>query len=326
MKKFGLTGLLALLLVYIGGCTFLPPIPSTDKIVSGKKIENPFFYIPPMNLKDYKDRSWILLAESNGNNWFYDPYTLSEDEDGVISFDAFIAPRSMPATLNRFNAAVTGPFLQKLDCLGNHQWSEIFYADKMPSQETYKNPQNPNLEYGWIKIRPKTAMTYIRSRICGRKFLDDKNVNYFLYQEGRMKLPGGGISQIATPTNPGAAMVAERMKSIPPVVMESGSTSSAPTTPVFYEIPNNEVFVIDAKKDIREIRISAYTLDKEFPKIADYVFKANCQSKTYSFTGPGKAAAIQELSGSPESLTSVAFDRACGDHGSYVKFVNQRGR
>ena len=76
-------------------------MPNVEKI-TGPKIENPFFTIPPENLKDFQARSWILLAESSTKNWFYDPYTVSEDADGIITFDAFIAPRAK-SRLDRFN-------------------------------------------------------------------------------------------------------------------------------------------------------------------------------------------------------------------------------
>lgn len=32
-------------------------------------------------------------------------------------------------------------------------------------------------------------MAYVRSRLCGRKFIDDQNINYFLYQEGALPAP-----------------------------------------------------------------------------------------------------------------------------------------
>ena len=101
---------------------------------------------------------------------------------------------------------------------------------------------------------------------------------------------------------------------------------SAQNYPVFYEVINNVVTVIDQKKDIREIRISSYELNKEFPKIADSVFRADCRAKTYRFAVQGKSGPVQELTDSPESLANVAFNRACGDHSGYMKFVTQKGR
>ena len=321
-----LLGLLSSIL--LAGCTLSPLLPSPERIASSK-LENPFFNIPPMNLKDYKDRNWILLAESSGNNWFYDPYSLNEDEEGIVTFDAFFGPRKTPSGLNRFNASITGPFLQKIDCFSNHQWSEIFYADKMPPQETFVNSKNPNLVYGWIKIKPKSAMAYVRTRICGRKFLDDKNVNYFLFQEGQMKIvkiqPSSG--QKKPPPTPGELMVAEYIKSSKLDEVDDSPNSGAQNFPVFYEVINNAVTVVDAKKDVREMRVASYLLDKEFPKIADHVFRANCQTRTYSFSSAQeKSAPVQELADAPESLSNVAFNRICGDHGNYMKPGIQRGR
>jgi hypothetical protein len=307
------------------GCNLKPPLPSLEKL-AGSKVENPFFYLPPMNQKDYKDRHWILLAESMENNWFYDPYSLKEDEEEILTFDAFFAPRKTPPGLNRFNASITGPFLQKIDCFSNYQWSEIFYADKMPNQETFVNPRNPKLEYGWIKIKPKSAMAYVRTRVCGRKFLDDKNVNYFLFQEGKMKLAKVKLPEKKTPPTPGELMVAEFTKLSQSEETQTTASSSAQSFPVFYEVINNAVTVIDSKKDIREMQISSYELNKEFPKLADYVFRADCQAKTYSFAVQGKPPSMQDLTDSPESLANVAFNRVCGDHGDYMKSSSVKGR
>lgn len=321
MKKLSL-----LLLLLMVGCTFLPPLPPVERITKSK-VQNPFFYIPPENLKDFQARHWILLAESQGRNWFYAPYSVNEDEDGIVSFDAYIAPRVNHPAINQFNATITGPFLQKIDCFGNFQWSEIFYADQLPPQESYVNPQNPTMEYGWIKIRPKSAMAYIRARICGRKFLDDKNINYFLYQEGRMPAVQVRPAPIPrTPTTPLGALMAEQFyKPYPPVDLGTGPGSSPQKPPVFYEVINNEIFVVDDKKNIREMKISSYLLDKEFPKLADYVFRANCGEKKLSFTPAGKPVIFKDLGATPDSLENVAFNRVCGDHGEYMKIISQKG-
>jgi hypothetical protein len=311
--------------ILLAGCNFSPLLPSTGRIANSK-VENPFFNIPPMNHKDYKDRHWILLAESTENNWFYDPYSLNEDEEGIVTFDTFFTPRKILPGLNRFNATITGPFLQKIDCFSNHQWSEIFYADKMPAQETFVNSKNPKLEYGWIKIKPKTAMAYVRTRVCGRKFLDDKNVNYFLFQEGQMKVVKVNPPEKKTPPTPGELMVAEFTKLNQPEEIQTSVSSSAQSFPVFYEVINNTVTVIDQKKDIREMRVSSYELNKEFPKLADYVFRAHCQNKIYSFSVQGKLSPLQELADSPESLPNVAFNRVCGDHGDYMKSSSSKRR
>lgn len=303
MKKSLFLLLTAVLLVE--GCTFLPQPPDIEKI-TGPKVENPFFQIPPENLKDYQDRSWILLAESTTKNWFYDPYTLKEDEDGVISFDAFIAPREK-TPLDRFNATIVGPYRQKMDCLGNHQWSEIFYAQNIPPAVAMSQANDPTKEYGWIKIRPKTAMAYIRSKICGRKFIDDQNVNYFLYQDGLVKTP--------------------KEKSSDPLIQATETFGPPnPNFPTFFEVLNNEVLVVDAKNDVREIRIASYILEKDFPKKGDFTFTANCQSNTYSLQAQGKGAVIRGAVEGKETLTAVAFNRACGDHGAYMKTINRSNR
>jgi hypothetical protein len=293
-------------------CTFLPQAPPVDKITSAP-VENPFFSIPPMNLADYQSRTWILLAESSSKAWFYDPYSLTQDKDEIVSYDAFFVPRSDKDNLQQFNATMVGPYRQKIDCFSNHQWSEIFYADKMPNQETYKNPQKPNLEYGWIKIKPSTALAYVRARICGRKFIDDKSINYFLYQEGTLRyIP----PKLIDPSDP---LVKGVVKTIEP--KEEPLASNADVTvniPVFYDVIDNEIKLIDSKKDIRSMRISSYLLDKNLTKKSDYLFIANCQAKTYSFVLEGKSPQIQELEASKQSLASVAFDRACGNHGDYM--------
>jgi hypothetical protein len=297
--------ILSLIVGITSGCTFKVQPPDVAKI-TGPKIENPFFQIPPENLKDYQDRSWILLAESSTKNWFYDPYTLTEDEDGVISYDAFIIP-SEKSRLERFNATMIGPYRQKIDCLGNHQWSEILYAQNLSPSLMMSQTNDPNKEYGWIKIRPKTAMAYVRSKICGRKFIDDQNVNHFLYQDGLVKT--------------------HKEKSTDPIVQAIDALSPPnPNFPTFFEVLNNEVLVVDAKKDIREIKISSYILEKDFPKKADFTFTANCSSNTYSVKLQGKANAISGTVEGKETLAAVAFNRTCGDHGAYMKTISRSNR
>ena len=337
MKRFsaGYSLLILFLSVLTGlsGCSlFGPNLQETTKIKSSK-VENPFFNAPAENLKDYESRTWILLAESSTKNWLYDPYSIYEDEDGIVSFDAFITERSVQDRLHPFNSTSIGPFLQKIDCFGNYQWSEIFYAEHMPKQETYTNPFNPNQEWGWIKIRPKTSMAYIRSRICGRKFIDDKNVNYFLFQQGKMPY----IRVRETPPKPNP--LAKDPDLATPFIMQHRVEQPAnepgvvevpakpgPNTPIFYDVVNNNIVVVDSKKDIREIKISSYILDKDFPKIGDFTYTANCQSNTYSVKIQGKGNAISGAVEGKETLSAVAFNRACGDHGAYMKTVTRSNR
>jgi hypothetical protein len=297
--------ILSLILGIASGCTFLPTMPNVDKI-TGPKVENPFFTIPPENLKYFQARSWILLAESSSKNWFYDPYTLSEDGDGIITFDAYIAPREK-SRLDRFNPTIVGPYRQKIDCFGNHQLSEIFYAQNIPPAVLMSQANDPTREYGWIKIRPKTAMAYIHNKICGRKFIDDQNVNYFLYQDGLVK--------------------DQKEKSTDPIIQASDALNPPnPNFPTFFEVINNEVLLVDSKKDIRQITITSYILDKDFPKKGDFIFTANCQSNTYSVQAPGKNNVMSGTIEGKETLSAVAFNRACGDHGAYMKAITRSSR
>jgi hypothetical protein len=306
------------------GCTFLPPVPSVSKI-SSSKVENPFFSIPPENLKDYESRTWILLAQSKTKNWFYDPYSLKEDEEQIISFDIFYVPREGVSKLNQFNATMVGPYRQKIDCFGNYQWSEIFYADKMPSQNNYKNPLKPDEEWGWIKIKPKTSMAFVRSRICGRKFLDEKDVNFFLYQDGMMRFIKDKVDPktIKKTPEPIDTWFAQFITTNSEEISDQESDKAGglnSNVPIFYEVINNEIIVLDPKKDLRQIKIASYLMDKDFSKKQDYIFQANCQNKTYNFFTGSKLGKLEELKESKSSLESVAFDRVCGDHGSYMRF------
>ena len=334
MKRFSagysLFVLFLSLLTGLSGCSlFGPNLQETTKIKSSK-VENPFFNAPAENLKDYESRTWILLAESSTKNWLYDPYSIYEDEDGIVSFDAFITERSVQDRLHPFNSTSIGPFLQKIDCFGNYQWSEIFYAEHMPKQETYTNPAKPNEEWGWIKIKPKTSMAYIRSRICGRKFIDDKNVNYFLFQQGKM--PYIRVREVPPKPNP----LAKDPDLATPFIMQHRVEQPAnepgvvevppkpgPNTPIFYDVVNNNIVVVDAKKDIRQLKLVSYNMDKDFSLRDEFVFQANCQAKTYSLSGPGKSAKTENLSDVKSDLANVAFNRACGDHGAYMRIGNK---
>ena len=81
--------------------------------------------------------------------------------------------------------------------------------------------------------------------------------------------------------------------------------------------------IIDAKNDIREMKIASYALDRDLSKKQDYVFTADCQNATYSFSEQKSGAAPKQAIGDKDSFSAVALNRACGDHGAYVKLVNQ---
>lgn len=305
MKKF-----LILISILVVGCTVGPKRMDYQSVMN-EEVESPFFNIPPLNEKDYQSRSWILLAESKNKNWFYDPYTLKEDDEGIISFDAFFAPREQNK-LAQFNATMVGPYRQKIDCFSNHHWSETLYTQNLVAKAPLVGETRPVNGTGWVKIAPRTAIAYVRSRLCGRKFVDDQNVNYFLYQDGFLPAP---LAKKA----PVEVFDEKENKQLPLPKEEEVKVSTPEKPPVFYEVINNEITLVDPKKNIRQLKVSSYLLDKNFAKQGDYVLTADCQNQTMSFHGQDS---LQKWSSIPEqknTFGAVAFNRACGDHGAYMK-------
>ena len=309
MKK-----LLILTVLFILGCTAGPTRQNYQSMMN-EEVESPFFYVPPLNQQDYADRTWILLAESKTKNWFYDPYTLTEDEDGVLTYDAFIAPREK-SNLATYNATMVGPFRQKIDCFSNNQWSETFYTQNIVSKGPLVGDIKPVNGSGWVKITPRTAMAYVRSRLCGRKFIDDQNINYFLYQEGALPAP---ISQKA----PVEIFDEKENKQLVIAKQDADRELVNAQSPIFYEVINNEVTIVDTKKEVRQLRLSSYTLGKDLIKQADYSFTANCQENSFTLTTQGQGTKSSGVIGAKDSIAAVAFNRACGDHGAYMKLVNK---
>ena len=309
MKK-----LLILTVLFILGCTAGPTRQNYQSMMN-EEVESPFFYVPPLNQQDYADRTWILLAESKTKNWFYDPYTLTEDEDGLLTYDAFIAPREK-SNLATYNATMVGPYRQKIDCFSNNQWSETFYTQNIVSKGPLVGDIKPVNGSGWVKITPRTAMAYVRSRLCGRKFIDDQNINYFLYQEGALPAP--------TPQKPTAEIFDEKEnKQLVIAKQDADRELVNAQSPIFYEVINNEVTIVDTKKEVRQLRLSSYTLGKDLIKQADYSFTANCQENSFTLTTQGQGTKSSGVIGAKDSIAAVAFNRACGDHGAYMKLVNK---
>jgi hypothetical protein len=221
--------LFILIVLFVVGCTAGPRRQDYPSMME-EKVESPFFHVPPLNQKDYQDRTWILLAESKTKIWFYDPYTLSEDEDGVITYDAFIAPREKN-DLAPYNPTIVGPYRQKLDCFSNNQWSETFYTQNIVVKGPLVGDIKPANGSGWVKIAPRTAMAYVRSRLCGRKFIDDTNVNYFLFQDGALPAP-------VAKKSPAEVFDEQQNKQL--VIAKEEVVPELPNTkpPVFYEVIN----------------------------------------------------------------------------------------
>ena len=346
MKKLFI---LVLLGVVLTGCSNTPRRQDYQAFMD-EEVESPFFKVPAINQKDFADRTWILLAESKTKLWFYDPYTLTEDEEGVVAFDAFFSPREQN-NLQLFNATIVGPYRQKIDCFGNHQWSETLYTKNLVPKDPNAVDIKPVNGSGWVKIKGRTAMAYVRTRVCGRKFIDDQNINYFLFQTSPMSLVQARKEVIRDTAQYQKEMqlakeAEERAKAQKDMPGQKSAVSTIPAepppppsvevpseqTPVFYEVVNNEVTVIDAKNDVRQMKLSSYLMEKDFPKQADYLFTANCQSNTYSLLIQGvgeKSGGVngaKETIGAKESLGAVAFNRACGKHGAYMKLINRGAR
>ena len=310
MKK-----ILILAVLFAVGCTSGPMRKDYQTAIS-EEVDSPFFYIPPLNKKDYESRTWILLAESKSKVWYYDPYTLTQNEDDILTFDAFFSPRENNK-LAPFNSTMVGPYRQKIDCFGNNQWSETLYTQNIVAKAPLVGDTKPVNGSGWVKIAPKTAMAYVRSRLCGRKFIDDQNVNYFLYQEGALPAPMAQKAPVEMFDEKEKKQLAIAKQE---AVLEPGNSKP----PVFYEVINNEVSIVDGKKDIRQMKLSSYTLGKDLIKQADYIFTANCQENSYTLSPQGQGAKSSGPVGAKDSLAAVAFNRACGDHGSYMKLSSDK--
>lgn len=273
----------------------------------------------------YLNGHWVLLAESAKIDWFYDPASLEMDEDYTVSFNSYWLPNEVQrelanpsigenqvkntsveqsildntnATLFEFNA--TGPYLQKINCFSNTQLSETLGTHSCDVGLNLQGSQaQPGSGECWHFIRPKTAMAYIQSRVCGRRFLMEESANYFLYQTGRLP----SVKELARKTPP-----------------NSGSKERQ-TTAMSFEVVNNEYIVTNEKNNIREMRVASYFLDRKGMHDADYIYKASCRDSTYSFSKIGQPRVDMKKIGGPLSLSGVAFNRICGDHGIYMKQV-----
>lgn len=308
---------LFLAILFIAGCGSGPGRYHYQTLMK-EEVESPFFFIPPLNQKDYEDRAWILLAESRQKIWYYDPYTLKEDDDGILTFDAFFSPREINQ-LAPYNATIVGPYHQKIDCFGNYQWSETLYAENIVSQAPLVGDIKPLNGSGWVKVAPRTAMAYIRTRLCGRKFIDNQNTNYFLYQDRPLPAP---IAQKA----PVEVFDEKQNKQLVIAKQNVALESDSSKIPVFYEVINNEVSIVNSKKDVRRMQLSSYALGKDLTKLADYILTANCQENSYTLSSQGQSEKLSSAAGDKTSLGAIAFNRACGNHGSYMKISNESVR
>jgi len=280
---------------------------------------------PYRDLNSYLHGNWILLAESLNIDWFYDPESLMMDEDYTVSFWSYWAPNQRKRSIaiesakkadaakgvpdytsvsmgdeGLFDREAIGPYLQKINCFTNTQLSESLINQSCDL--------GPNIQAGivapgagecWHFIRPQTAMAYIKTRVCGRKFVMDANTNYFLYQSGRLPLAfKKDMSQLSDSRSDEQRILSRS-----------------------FEVINNEYVVVDTKNNTREMRIAAYVLDKQGAHDSDYMYRANCSEGTDGLTRIGQSNIDMRKIGDPSSLSGVAFNRICGDHGGYMTQV-----
>jgi hypothetical protein len=308
-----LKSLILVLILGLTGCTTIVKPPPA------KVIE------PYRDLNTYLHGNWIILAESLNIDWFYDPESLMMDEDYTISFWSYWTPNEVkrskamefakmanptkdlpnPTSISMgdealFDREAIGPYLQKINCFTNTQLSESLInqsCDLCPNPVT--GMVTPGSSECWHFIKPQTAMAYIKTRVCGRKFVMDASTNYFLYQTG--KLP----SKFTKDVN----------------LVADSTLGGQRTTARLFEVINNEYIVVDVKNNIREMRVASYVLDKRGAHDSDYVYRANCNNDTDSFTQIGQSNIGMRKIGDPSSFSGVAFNRICGDHGSYMTQV-----
>lgn len=280
--------------------------------------------LPQQSVKPYRDTNayahgnWVLLIQSSSKDWYYDPKTLSKDDDGIVSFQSYWAPKSVAVDIvntptNKegmltaltqeskkdfgedgdmaFDPKAYGPYLQQIDCATHAHASQSLIdgsCDLSEAPPESKNSVKADFVDCWRKVKPKTAIAFIENRICGRKFPMEVVRNYFLFQDEASPLP---INQ--------ANLAA----------------------PQFYEVINNEYIVLDSKKNVREMRLSTFLLDKNLTPGHNYLYRANCGEKVDSLSVLGKAVDGFKPVGDPKSLSGVAYNRLCGDHGTYMTLV-----
>lgn len=260
------------------------------------KIEKP----PYQDKEAYQDGYWILLAESTGKNWYYDPSTLVMNDSGLVEFNSFWAPIFDKESDKEFNSGATGPYRQKLDCLeGNHLSQTI--RDEVCDSELAGSanalPKKRDRSACWSLVKPRTAMAMITTRICGMQLPFERNKEYFLYQVGRIN-----------PSSPAKQNLATSQSSV------------KQQAPIFYDVVNNEFVYLDPKHNIREMKVVSYFLDQNLHPNAEYSYRANCEAGLYSLSQLGAKSEMTQI-GEPTSLSGVAFNRLCGKHGRYMHEV-----
>lgn len=250
--------------------------------------------------------NWTLLIQSSTKIWYWDVDTLFEDNSGVISFWSYWTQVLSSGDLNEnslFESKSYGPYIQKIDLTTFSHSSESIVDGRCDlsdaSEDVQNNDRSDSIEC-WRKIKPKTAIAFMMTRVCGRRFTLETQKNYFLFQ-----------SDNATPSSNG--FIGER---------SSKNILIEPSQGVkFFEVVDNQYLLIDPKKNIREMRIASFYLDKSLSQGEEYVYRASCEEEINSLTLAGKPSVKMEKIGEYNSLSRVAFNRFCSDHGKYVSLV-----
>lgn len=277
----------------------------------------------------YARGNWTLLAQSKSKDWYYDSASLKKLDDEIVSFWSYSMPSSSASKLitktspnsenleskaanlqkdlnqnneSSFHPLIYGPYLQKIDCASHYHSSESLIDGSCDLSEASPQAQNSIIKDPiecWRKIKPKTAMAFIENRICGRKFPMEGARNFFLFQDDPSQS-----------SNDGSRPMNSEVKFDKPVVARS-----------YFEIIGNEYKVIDTKRDIRQMRVASYLLDKNLTNNGFYIYQASCIEKSDSLTKAGSGASIMKPIGDKTSFSGVAFNRVCANHGNYMNLV-----
>jgi hypothetical protein len=267
----------------------------------------------------YAQGKWSFLAESISKLWYYDSSSLTKNPEGVVSFESYSISASklvgndknlqnIPVDkMDGMNPQIYGPYIQKIDCLFHYHSSQSMIDGSCDLSEAPPEVRNSGMKDQmdcWRKIKPKTAIAFIENRVCGRKLPMETIRNYFLFQDD--PLISGGVQ-----SNP---------------VLLKDSNLHADGSSKFYDVVNNEYILIDAKRNIRQMRVTSYILDKNLSSDGDYLYQASCSEKVDRLAKIGQGVAAMKPIGNSISFSGVAFNRICANHNQYMQLVKNFSR
>jgi hypothetical protein len=114
------------------------------------------------------------------------------------------------------------------------------------------------------------------------------------------------------------------VQSNPALLKDSNVHADGPSK--FYDVVNNEYILIDAKRNIRQMRVTSYLLDKNLSSDGDYLYQASCSEKVDRLTKIGQGVVAVGPIGDDISFSGVAFNRICADHNQYMQLVKNFSR